>query len=129
MCIHIGLTYALTVNISSMFYRMHLTANTKQNPLVAPSFCMLLRKHLIGSRIVSIENDGLERIITIEFSCLNELNDSISKKLIIELMGKHSNIILVNNNNRIIDSVRLIVIYYLLLNMFFHVHLKKIFLV
>ena len=67
---------------------------------------MLLRKHLIGSKIIKIDTVGLERIIFIELECYNELNDLIHKKLIIELMGKHSNIILVNENNRIIDSLR-----------------------
>lgn len=67
---------------------------------------MLLRKHLIGSKIRKIYTLGLERILFLELECYNELNDLVRKKLIIELMGKHSNIILVNENNRIIDSLR-----------------------
>ena len=70
-------------------------------------FCMLLRKHITGSIIRNIQtSSGLERIIIIELECYNELNDLVRKKLIVELMGKHSNIILVNENNRIIDSLR-----------------------
>ena len=69
-------------------------------------FCMLLRKHLIGSKIRKIYNKGLERIVIFELECYNELNDLVNKKLVLELMGKHSNIILVNENNRIIDSLR-----------------------
>ncbi len=69
-------------------------------------FCMLLRKHLMGSKIRKIYSNGLERIVIFELECYNELNDLVNKKLILELMGKHSNIILVNNNNRIIDSLR-----------------------
>ena len=69
-------------------------------------FCMLLRKHLIGAKIKKIYTIGLERIVYIELECFNELNDIIHKKLIVELMGKHSNIILTNENDTIIDSLR-----------------------
>ena len=101
-----GINYALNLSIASDSYRINLTTHQKQNPLNAPGFCMLLRKHLIGSKINKIYSLGLERIIYIELECYNELNDIINKKLIIELMGKHSNIILVNENNVIIDSLR-----------------------
>ena len=67
---------------------------------------MLLRKHLVGARIKSISTLGLERIVTINIEGYNELNDLLTKKLVIELMGKHSNIILLNENNKIIDSLR-----------------------
>ena len=101
-----GKNYCLLCNISSNSYRMHLTTTSKPNPLNAPNFCMLLRKHLVGFRIVNISTLNLERIVTIELEGYNELNDKLRKKLIIELMGKHSNIILLNENNRIIDSIR-----------------------
>lgn len=101
-----GINYLLDLVINSNSYRVNLTSHTKQNPFNAYSFCMLLRKHLIGSKILKIESLGLERIIFFELECYNELNDLIHKKLIVELMGKHSNIILVNENNRIIDSLR-----------------------
>lgn len=101
-----GKNFALLCNISSNSYRMHLTTNSKTNPLNAPNFCMLLRKHLIGSKIKSISTPSLERVVTIELETFNELNDLIIKKLVIELMGKHSNIILLNENNKIIDSLR-----------------------
>ena len=101
-----GKNYALNISISSNNYRMHLTTNSKPNPLNAPNFCMLLRKHLVGSRITDIYNNSLERIIYINLDCYNELNDVVTKKLVIELMGKHSNIILLNNKNYIIDSMR-----------------------
>lgn len=101
-----GKNYALLCNISSSSYRIHLTTTSKPNPLNAPNFCMLLRKHLIGYRIKSILTPGLERLVIIELEGYNELNDLQSKKLIIELMGKHSNIILLNDNDKIIDSLR-----------------------
>ena len=101
-----GKNYALICNICPSSYRIHLTTTSKPNPLNAPNFCMLLRKHLIGYRIKSIFTPGLERLVTIELEGYNELNDIQSKKLIIELMGKHSNIILLNDNGKIIDSLR-----------------------
>ena len=101
-----GKNYCLLCNISSNSYRIHLTTTSKPNPLNAPNFCMLLRKHLVGFRIVNISTLNIERIVTIELEGYNELNDKLRKKLIIELMGKHSNIILLNENNKIIDSIR-----------------------
>lgn len=101
-----GKNYALLCNISSNSCRIHLTTTSKSNPLSAPNFCMLLRKHLIGTRIKSISTPSLERIVKIELEGYNELNDLLIKTLVIELMGKHSNIILLNENNKIIDSIR-----------------------
>ena len=102
-----GKNYALLCNISSNSYRMHLTTNSKPNPINAPNFCMLLRKHLVGARIKSITApSSLERIVKIELEAYNELNDLLTKTLVVELMGKHSNIILLNENNKIIDSLR-----------------------
>ncbi len=101
-----GKNYSLNISISSNNYRMNLTTNTKPNPLNAPNFCMLLRKHLVGARITDIYSNSLERIVFIEFESYNELNDLVNKKLVIELMGKHSNVILLNNKNIIIDSLR-----------------------
>ena len=101
-----GKNYALNISISSNNYRINLTTSSKPNPLNAPNFCMLLRKHLVGSRITNIYSNGLERIVYIDLVSYNELNDIVTKKLVIELMGKHSNIILLNNKNMIIDSLR-----------------------
>lgn len=101
-----GINYALNLSIASDSYRLNLTTHQKQNPLNAPGFCMLLRKHIVGSKIRKIYTLGLERIVYMELECYNELNDLVNKKLIIELMGKHSNIILCNENNIIIDSLR-----------------------
>lgn len=101
-----GKNYALDVSISSNNYRMNLTTNSKPNPLNAPNFCMLLRKHLVGARITNIYSNCLERVVFIDFDTYNELNDLVTKKLVIELMGKHSNVILLNDKNIIIDSLR-----------------------
>ena len=102
-----GKNYALNICIDSNLYRLHLTTNLKANPLTAPNFCMLLRKHLMGYKIKEFYSaPDLERIITIKLKGYNELNDLTTKYLIIELMGKHSNIILLNDKFFIIDSLR-----------------------
>ena len=101
-----GLNYCLHICISPNTCRLNLTTHSKPNPITAPNFCMLLRKHLIGSRIISISSFDLDRIVEIDFECYNELNDKIIKKLYIEIMGSCSNIILTNTNNVIIDAIR-----------------------
>ena len=101
-----GKNLALNLCIDSHNYRVNLTTNTKPRPFNAPNFCMLLRKHIIGNRIIDISTYDLERIIIFTLEGYNELNDLVQKKLIVELMGKHSNIILINHNSRIIDSLR-----------------------
>lgn len=98
--------YNLNICIDAHNYRINLTTQSKPNPPVAPNFCMLLRKHLIGGRITNISMLGLERIVTIEIETLNEFNELEIKSLIVELMGKHSNIILITAQNKIIDSMR-----------------------
>ena len=92
-----GKNYALNISISSNNYRINLTTNSKPNPLNAPNFCMLLRKHLVGCRIKDIYSNSLERIVFINLEGYNELNDIVTKTLVVELMGKHSNIILLND--------------------------------
>ncbi|MCR4616912.1 MAG: NFACT family protein [Lachnospiraceae bacterium] len=84
----------------------YLTDNNKQGPLTAPNFCMLLRKHIQGGRIVGISQYGLERIMYIEVEHLDEMGDVCRKKLIFELMGKHSNIIFTDSEGKIIDSIK-----------------------
>ena len=98
--------YALDICIESQNCRINLTTNAKQNPQVAPNFCMLLRKNLIGLKLKNLITFDLERLIVLEFEGFDDVDDIISKKLIVELMGKHSNIILLDDNNIIIDSMR-----------------------
>lgn len=85
---------------------LYLTDKNKTSPMTAPNFCMLLRKHLQNARIVSVTQPGLERIVRFELEHLNELGDLCRKYLIIELMGKHSNIIFCDDKNMIIDSIK-----------------------
>ena len=98
-----GINYALNICIDAQYCRINLTTHQKPNPQVAPNFCMLLRKNLIGLNVITFD---LERLIILEFEGFDELDDIISKKLVIELMGKHSNIILLDDTNIIIDSLR-----------------------
>lgn len=99
-------TYAINIDTTANNYRMHLTTHDKQNPIVCPNFCMILRKYLAGGRINNIYMKGLERIAYIEFKCFNEMNDEVERTLIIELMGKYSNLILVNENSVILDALK-----------------------
>ena len=101
-----GKNYALNICIESSNCRMHLTTHSKPNPHNALNFCMLLRKHIIGYKIKNIYSIGLERIVYLELEGYNEFNDLTKKTLIVELMGKHSNVILVNDKNFIIDAIR-----------------------
>ena len=100
------INYALNISTNPQNYRVNLTTKAWVNPKTAPNFCMVLRKHLLGLRIKNIITNSLERIITIEFEGFDDIDDIISKKLIIELMGKHCNIILLDDQNIIIDSLR-----------------------
>lgn len=96
----------LYISASASLPLIYLTPNNKTSPMVAPNFCMLLRKHLNSARIISVSQPGLERIIQIEIEHLNELGDICTKYLMIEIMGKHSNIIFCDHNYKIIDSIK-----------------------
>ena len=85
---------------------VYLTQQNKPSPMTAPSFCMLLRKHLQNGRITGITQPGLERIIRIDVEHLDEMGDLRRKTLIIEIMGKHSNIIFCNEEGTILDSIK-----------------------
>ncbi|MCQ2482180.1 MAG: NFACT family protein [Clostridia bacterium] len=84
--------------------RINLTDTSRENPAVPPSFCMLLRKYLSGAHITSVVNPNVERIIEINISTVNELKDVCDYKLTVELMGRYSNLILINQHGKIIDS-------------------------
>ena len=95
---------ALSADASLPF--VYLTETNKPSPMTAPNFCMLLRKHIANGRITAITQPGLERIIRFEVEHLDEMGDLQTKYLIVELMGKHSNIIFCTKDNRIIDSIK-----------------------
>ena len=102
-----GESHKLLLSVHPDYARIHLTKHTYENPLEPPMFCMLLRKHLEGGIIDSIKQIDFDRIIEIDVRSRNEIGDLSSKKLIIEIMGRHSNIILVDTQtNKIIDSIK-----------------------
>ncbi len=98
--------YRLQISASASLPLIYLTANNKTSPLTAPNFCMLLRKHIGSARIVSVKQPGLERILEFELEHLDELGDLCKKRLIVEIMGKHSNIIFCKEDGTIIDSIK-----------------------
>lgn len=100
------INYRLLLSASASLPLAYFTENTKANPAAAPNFCMLLRKHLNGGKILSVSQPGLERIIEFEIEHLNEMGDLCEKRLIVELMGKHSNIIFCQPDGTIIDSIK-----------------------
>ena len=101
-----GKNYALNICTESGNCRLHLTTHPNPNPQTAPNFCMVLRKNLLGLHLKNIFTLDLERLVIIEFEGFDEVDDILNKKLIVELMGKHSNIILLDEQNIIIDSLR-----------------------
>lgn len=100
-----GSQYRLLLSADASLPLVYLTDKNKQSPMTAPGFCMLLRKHLQNARILDITQPGLERIIRIRLEHLNEMGDLCQKTLVIEIMGKHSNLIFCNENT-IIDSIK-----------------------
>lgn len=97
----------LLISVNSSFPHLCLTDSQKSNPLKPPMFCMLLRKHLHGGKVVDVYQVDFERIIIVSIESYDELGNISIKDLIIEVMGKHSNIILIEKNNRnIIDSIK-----------------------
>lgn len=103
-------TYRLLISANASLPLIYLTDTAKTSPLSAPNFCMLLRKHAGGARIINVSQFGLERVICIEMEHLDELGDYCRRYLIVEMMGKHSNIIFCEKNNDekmiIIDSIK-----------------------
>lgn len=96
----------LYISASASLPLIYLTSGNKPSPLTAPGFCMLLRKHIGGGRITGISQPKLERIIRIDIEHLDELGDLCRKTLIVEIMGKHSNIIFCDDKGMIIDSIK-----------------------
>jgi predicted ribosome quality control (RQC) complex YloA/Tae2 family protein len=96
----------LFISANASLPLIYLTAKNKPSPMVAPNFCMLLRKHLNSARILSVTQPDMERIIQFEIEHLNELGDICTKYLIVEIMGKHSNIIFCNQDYTIVDSIK-----------------------
>ena len=101
-----GSTYKLLLTANSNYPRLHLSTLAKNNNTEPPMFCMLLRKHLGGGKLLSITQPDMERIVTLSIEATNELGDKETKLLTIEIMGRHSNIILMKQDGTIIDSIK-----------------------
>lgn len=101
-----GKNMLLLLSASAGCARAHLTAQKKTGTLEPPALCMLMRKHVTGGRVAAIRQVSSDRILEIEIEHYDELGDRATKKLICEFMGKHSNIIFVGSDGRIIDSAR-----------------------
>ncbi len=86
--------------------RVHITKKSIENPKVPPMFCMLMRKHLGNGRLLGIRQDGLERILYFDFEAMNELGDMVTVTLAAEIMGRCSNIVMINAEGKIIDSIK-----------------------
>ncbi len=98
--------YRLLISASANSPRIHLTANAPENPATPPMLCMLFRKHLTGAVITDIRQLGLDRVVFLDLAGTNEIGDAVTFTLCIEIMAKHSNIILVNSEGNIVDAVK-----------------------
>ena len=98
--------YRLLLSASASNARVHLTTSKRENPMTPPMLCMLMRKHLLGGKIIGIEQVDFDRIIKIDIECYNELGDLGVKSIISEIMSRHSNIIFIDENNKILDSAK-----------------------
>ena len=107
----IGLRYRggsskLLISAGADSARINITSADIDNPVSPPMFCMLMRKHLGGARLLGLRQDGFERILFLDFEATNELGDIVSLTLACEIMGKYSNLILINQDGNIVDSIR-----------------------
>ena len=96
----------LLLNAGANQPRIHLTKQLRDNPSQPPMFCMLLRKHLSGGHIVSVEQEPLERVVTLHIEATDEMGEQSAFYLILEAMGRHSNLILADRDKRIIECMR-----------------------
>lgn len=101
-----GGTKKLLLSAGANCARVHLTDISAENPKSPPMFCMLMRKHLGGGKLLDIRQDGLERILWFDFEAMNEIGDMVKVTVAIEIMGKYSNIILISGEGRIIDAIK-----------------------
>lgn len=98
--------YRLLISANANNSRVHITKISVDNPKTPPMFCMLLRKHIGGGKLIDIRQDGLERILYLDFECVNELGDVVTITLACEIMGRCSNLVVINQEGKIIDSIK-----------------------
>lgn len=109
LLLHVGRqNLRLVLSSGSNNPHFNLTSAVKENPITAPMFCMLLRKHLTGSRVVSVTQLGFERAVEFGFDCFDEMGFRTTKYLVAETMGKYSNVILLNAEKKVVSALKLI---------------------
>ena len=96
----------LLISANSSHPRAHITTVPQENPASPPMFCMLLRKHLTGGKLIEIIQPPMERVLDFSFQCTDELGEAVTRHLIVEMMGRNSNMILCGQDGRIVDCVR-----------------------
>ena len=101
-----GFVKRLLITVKSGGIRLNFTDNKYENPAVPPNFCMLLRKYLSSAKLIDITQNGFERVVELLFSATNEMGDTVSLKLVCELIGNQANVILVKSDGKIIDALR-----------------------
>lgn len=101
-----GKSHRLVVNVGNNAPRISLSLVAKENPLTPPTFCMLLRKHLTGAKLTKVEQAGFERVAFLTFSAFDEMGYPCEKRLVAEIMGKYSNLILCDQNEKILASAK-----------------------
>lgn len=101
-----GKNVKLLLSANPSHPRLHFTEAVRENPAEPPMFCMLLRKHLTGARILGLEQPSLERVVIFTLECLDELGDRVERRLVLEAMGRHANLILLDGEGRITDCLR-----------------------
>ena len=99
-----GVNKKLLLSADATAPKIHFTTQSLENPKAAPMFCMLLRKHLGSGKLLCVEQQGLDRVLRLVFETVNELGDKVETSLVCEIMGRHSNIILVDHQGKIIDA-------------------------
>ncbi len=98
----------LVFNVGPNAPRLQLSDTVKENPIKAPMFCMFLRKHITGGRIISAEQPGFDRIAVFTVSCYDEMGFPTTKKLVCEIMGKYANLIVLDSEDKIITALKII---------------------
>ncbi|MBR3795086.1 MAG: NFACT family protein [Clostridia bacterium] len=101
-----GVNHRLVLSASANAARVHLSQHSKTGPMEPPMFCMLLRKYLASGRVQAVRRIAGDRIIEIEIQALSEMGDQVMRTIVVEVMGRHSNIILRSQDGRIIDAAR-----------------------
>lgn len=101
-----GENMKLLISACASNARIHFTSQQTENPQTPPMFCLLLRKHLSGGRLTAVRQQGMDRILFLDFEASNDFGDKVTVTLAVEIMGRHSNIILINSENKIIDAIK-----------------------